>query len=172
MPNTKPIGVAYSDPELVAGTTITGALLDSSTKIASNLSNGFSLCQEGETFQTTGNNDIYFIAPAAGTLTLARFSATDALATSDTNFITFTLTNLGTTGSGNAAMLSSGNTNTTRATGGTAITANASRGFVISFTANNLTVNTNDRLRLRAAVTGTLANTVSYPTVSLVFSVL
>lgn len=27
MPNTKPVGVAYSDPELVSGTTITGAAI-------------------------------------------------------------------------------------------------------------------------------------------------
>lgn len=27
MPNTKPVGVAYSDPELVSGTTITGAVI-------------------------------------------------------------------------------------------------------------------------------------------------
>jgi hypothetical protein len=27
MPNTKPIGVAYADPELVSGTTITGAVI-------------------------------------------------------------------------------------------------------------------------------------------------
>jgi len=31
MPNTKPVGVAYSDPELVSGTTITGAAITSST---------------------------------------------------------------------------------------------------------------------------------------------
>ena len=31
MPNTKPVGVAFSDPELVAGTTITGATISGST---------------------------------------------------------------------------------------------------------------------------------------------
>lgn len=31
MPNTKPVGVAFSDPELVSGTTITGATISSST---------------------------------------------------------------------------------------------------------------------------------------------
>lgn len=31
MANTKPIGVAYADPELVSGTTITGAAITSST---------------------------------------------------------------------------------------------------------------------------------------------
>lgn len=31
MANTKPVGVAYSDPELVSGTTITGATITAST---------------------------------------------------------------------------------------------------------------------------------------------
>ena len=31
MPNTKPVGVAFSDPELVSGTTITGATITGST---------------------------------------------------------------------------------------------------------------------------------------------
>jgi hypothetical protein len=31
MPNTKPVGVAFSDPELVSGTTITGATISGST---------------------------------------------------------------------------------------------------------------------------------------------
>ena len=31
MPNTKPVGVAYSDPELTSGTTITGATITGST---------------------------------------------------------------------------------------------------------------------------------------------
>jgi hypothetical protein len=31
MPNTKPVGVAYSDPELVSGTTVTGATVSGGT---------------------------------------------------------------------------------------------------------------------------------------------
>jgi hypothetical protein len=31
MPNTKPVGVAYADPELVSGTTITGAAISGGT---------------------------------------------------------------------------------------------------------------------------------------------
>ena len=33
MANTKPVGVAYSDPELVSGTTITGATITNSTTV-------------------------------------------------------------------------------------------------------------------------------------------
>lgn len=39
MPNTKPVGVAFSDPELVAGTTITGATISSSTLASGTLTN-------------------------------------------------------------------------------------------------------------------------------------
>ncbi len=39
MPNTKPIGVAFSDPELVAGTTITGATITNSTIASGTLTN-------------------------------------------------------------------------------------------------------------------------------------
>ena len=38
MPNTKAVGVAFSDPELVAGTTITGAAISNSTITGGTLS--------------------------------------------------------------------------------------------------------------------------------------
>jgi hypothetical protein len=38
MPNTKPVGVAYSDPELVAGTTITGATVSGGTIASATIS--------------------------------------------------------------------------------------------------------------------------------------
>jgi hypothetical protein len=38
MPNTKPVGVAFSDPELVSGTTITGATITNSTITGGTLS--------------------------------------------------------------------------------------------------------------------------------------
>lgn len=37
MPNTKPVGVAFSDPELVSGTTITGAAITGATISGSTL---------------------------------------------------------------------------------------------------------------------------------------
>lgn len=172
MPNTKPVGVAYSDPELTSGTTITGATLDSTTKTNSNIQNGFSISQQGATVATTGNSDIFVVVPAAGTLTAARFSGVDALAANDSNFITFTITNLGTTGSGSNAMLAATDANTTKATGGTALSANALRSLSLNGTAANLVVAAGDRLRIRAAATGTLANTVTFPVCSLNFSVL
>jgi len=171
MGNTKSIGVAFSDPDLVAGTTITGAVIDSTSKIASNIASGYSEMMQGATIATTSNSDVYVIADAAGVLTSARFSGTDALATSDTNYITFSITNLGTSGSGSTVMLAATDANTTKATGGTALTANASRSLTLNGTAANLVVAAGDRLRIRAAATGTLANTVTFPVYNLIFSV-
>jgi len=171
MANTKSVGVAFSDPELVAGTTITGAVIDSTSKIASNIASGFSEMQQGATIATTGNSDVYMIVDAAGVLTGARFSGTDALAASDTNYITFSITNLGTSGSGSAAMLAATDANTTKTTGGTALTANAARSLTLNGTAANLVVAAGDRLRIRAAATGTLVNTVTFPVYNLIFSV-
>jgi hypothetical protein len=104
-------------------------------------------------------------------LSAAWFSGVDALAASDTNYITFTITNLGTSGSGTAAMLAATDANTTKSTGGTALTANALRVLTLNATAANLVVSAGDRLRLRAAVTGTLANTVTFPVYNVNFTV-
>ena len=172
MPNTKPVGVAYSDPELTSGTTITGGTLDSTTRVNSNLATGVQVSQQGATVTTTGNSDVYIIAPQAGTLTSALFSAVDALAASDTNYITFTITNLGQAGAGSTAMLAATDPNTTKSTGGTALAANTKRTLTVNGTAANLIVAAGDRLRCRAAASGTLANTVTFPTWMLSFSAL
>ena len=178
MPNTKAVGVAFSDPELVAGTTITGATitgatLDSTTKVLSNIYSGYSESQQGATIAVTtgGTNDVFLIVAASGVLTSALFSGVDALAANDTNYITFSITNLGQTGSGSAAMLAATDANTTKATGGTAITANAKRTLTLNGTAANLVVADGDRLRIRATVSGTLANTVTFPVYNLEFTV-
>ena len=172
MPNTKPVGVAFSDPELTSGTTITGATIDSTTKVLSNIGSGFAAAQQGATIATTGNSDVYVIAPAAGTLTAARFSGVDVLAASNTDYITFTITNLGQAGAGSAAMLAATDANTTKSTGGTALAANTLRNLSLNGAAANLVVAAGDLLRIRAAATGTLANTVTFPVYSLSFSVL
>ena len=181
MPNTKPVGVAFSDPELVSGTTVTGAAisggtvtgstLDSTSKVASNIASGLSMGQQGATIATTGNSDVYMIAPAAGVLSSAVFSGVDALAANDTNYITFSITNLGQAGAGSAAMLAATDANTTKATGGTALSANTVRSLTLNGTAANLVVAAGDRIRIRAAATGTLANTVTFPVYRMSFTV-
>jgi hypothetical protein len=171
MANTKPVGVAFSDPELTAGTTITGAVIDSTSKVASNIANGFSTSIQGATIATTGNSDAYVIAQTAGTITSAIFSGVDALTANDTNYITFSITNLGQAGAGSAALLAATDANTTKATGGTALAANTARSLTLNGTAANLVVASGDRLRIRAAASGTLANTVTFPTYRLNFTV-
>ena len=171
MPNTKPVGVAFSDPELTSGTTLTGATLDSTSKVQSNIASGFSVSQQGATITTTGNSDVYLIATAAGVLSSALFSGVDALAASNTDYITFSIVNLGQAGAGSAAMLAATDANTTKSTGGTALSANTVRSLALNGTAANLVVAAGDRLRIRAAATGTLANTVTFPVYRLNFTV-
>jgi hypothetical protein len=172
MPNTKSVGIAYSDPELTSGTTITGAVIDATSRAASNIATGVQVQEQAATIATTGNGDLFFIAPQAGTLTAARFSGVDALTANDTNYITFTITNLGLAGGGSTVMLAATDPNTTKATGGTALAANTLRTLTLSGTAANLVVAAGDRLRCRAAATGTLANTVTFPVWQLTFSAL
>lgn len=118
------------------------------------------------TIATTGNTDCYIIVPQTGVVSSITFSGVDALATSDTNYITWTVTNLGQAGAGSTALLatSPAGINTTKATGGTAIAANTKYALTLSSTAANLVVTSGDRIRIRAAATGTLANTVTFPT--------
>ena len=173
MPNTKPVGVAFSDPELTSGTTIAGATIDSTSKVLSNIASGLSMGQQGATIATTtgGTNDVFMIAPAAGVLSSALFSGVDVLAANDTNYITFGITNLGQAGAGTAAMLAATDANTTKATGGTALAANTVRSLTLNGTAANLVVAAGARIRIRATVSGTLANTVTFPVYRLTFTV-
>lgn len=122
------------------------------------------------TVAVTGNTDEYVISPVSGILTEALFSGTDALATSNTNYVTFTITNLGPLGTGTRSMLAAVDGNTTRATGGAALVADTRRALTINSTAANLRVSVGDRIRIRAAVTGTLANTVTGAAWLLVFN--
>lgn len=110
-----------------------------------------------------GNYDTYFISEEVGNVIEANFSALDALAASDTNYITWTITNLGQDGSGSASLLGAVAGNTTKTTGGSAIVANTKRTFTLTTTLNSLQIVVGDRIRIRATVTGTLANTVTFP---------
>jgi len=117
-----------------------------------------------------GNTDYGVIAPITGNLSAAIFSGVDALAANDTNYITWTITNRGLTGATSTAMLGSTTTNSTKATGGTAIAAETARTLTLTSTAADLAVVQGDRLRVRYAVTGTLANTVTGSVTSLIFT--
>jgi len=169
-------GITQDNVTIQGGTlynvTLNNSTLSATTKTLNNLRSGFSAFQQGANIATaTGNNDVYVIVPADGTLTGADFSGFDALAANNTNYITFSITNLGQAGTSTTAMLAATDANMTKSTGGSALSANARRSLTLNGTAANLIVVTGDRLRLRAAVTGTLANTVTFPVYNLTFSV-
>lgn len=114
------------------------------------------------TVTTTGNTDVYILAPFAGTVTGVDFSGVDALATDNTNYVTFSITNLGQAGSGTNPILAATDANTTKTTGGSAVSANTKRSLTVNGTGSNLIVAKGDRLRVRVAASGTLANTITF----------
>lgn len=122
------------------------------------------------TIATTGTTSEYMIVEETGSLASIEFSGVDALATSDTNYITFAITNLGQAGAGSTAMLAATDANTTKATGGSAISANTKRSLTRHGTAANLDVVAGDRLKIDAVVTNTLANSITFPTYLLRFN--
>lgn len=106
-----------------------------------------------------GTTDMYLMAPEDGVLHSVEFSGIDAIAASDTNYVTFSVVNLGQNGLGTTVMSSTSDANTTKATGGTALVANGRRVIQLSPTLAALNVLAGDRIRVRATVTGTLPNT-------------
>lgn len=114
-----------------------------------------------QTITTTVAKSFDFIAPCTGTVTNAKFWGTSTLAANDTNYVTFTLTNIGQAGSGTTVMLAATDANTTKATGGSAVTADVPRNLTLTSTGANLAVNSGDLIRLTLTQTGTLANTIT-----------
>ena len=141
--------------------TIASAVVTRAKQSAPALSKGDNV--RPATIATTGNTDQYHIVEETGALASIDFSGVDALAAHDTNYITFSVTNLGQAGGGSTAMLAATDENTTKATGGTALSANTKRSLTVHGTGANLDVVKGDRLLVRAAASGTLANTVTFP---------
>jgi hypothetical protein len=119
---------------------------------------------------TTGNTDEYLIVPKSGRVAAANFTSLAGLAAHDSNYVTFGIVNLGQAAGGSAAVLATTDANTTKATGGTALTANARRALTLSSTTANLDVVEGDVLRVRFAATGTLAGAVTRPVLQLLIS--
>ncbi len=113
------------------------------------------------TIATTSTSDDYVIAPVNGILSEALFSAIDALAQHGSNYLTFSITNLGQAGAGSNALLGAVDGNTTKTTTGAAIAANTKRTLTLNTDVTKRRVVAGDRLRVRATATGTLANTVT-----------
>ncbi len=124
----------------------------------------------GGTITTTGAVDEYIIAPEAGSLSSIEINPLVALTANDTNYITFTVVNLGQAGAGSTAMLAVSDANTTKATGGVGLAINTKRSLTVHGTAGNLVVAQGDKLKITATVSGTLANTVTVPVYCVRFS--
>lgn len=93
----------------------------------------------------------------------------DTLATSNTNYLTFALTNRSGNASGTTAMLVATDAVTTKVTGGSAWTAKVARTLSLSSTLLDLAVGAGDVLEFTATVSGTLANVVDRPYLRLQF---
>lgn len=112
---------------------------------------------------TTSTTDSYFQVPKSGRVKSIKFSSLAALAAHDTNYITWTVVNLGQAGAGSTALLATDDLNTTKATGGAAIVASSSKSLVLHATETNLDVVEGDVIRIRATASGTLAGAVTVP---------
>lgn len=123
------------------------------------------LCNAG-TVDTTGTVVGYCRVPATGTLAKIGLVAASNLATSDTNYITFTCTNV----TQSKDLFAGDATENTKTTGGTAITADGLRYFTLTGTVADLNVTADDLIKVTATVTGTLANTVTSMTYSFDFN--
>lgn len=119
---------------------------------------------------TTSNTDEYIIVPRSGKLEAAYFTSLAGLAAHDSNYNTFSITNLKQDGSGTTPLLAATDANTTKATGGSALTANAKRELALHGTKANLQVAEGDVLRIRYAATGTLSGAVTRPVTALVIA--
>lgn len=123
------------------------------------------------TIATTGNTDLLVTIPTLPSgvkweLVNADFSSTDALATDNTNYVTFSITNKS---NSDAAMLAATAANTTKTTGGSALAAYTRRALTLNGTPANLRVDSADVLLVRAAASGTLAGAVTNANVTLTF---
>lgn len=119
------------------------------------------------TVPTTGTVTALIRTPCTGTLAGAIVYTVGALAANDTNWIQWGVIDLGTGGAGNTALLTSAaGANSTKVTGGTALTANG-RNILTPVPAN--TVTGGNILQCSAVVTGTLAGSVAGVHMALIF---
>lgn len=112
---------------------------------------------------TTSTTDEYLQVAKTGKVTSIKINSLSGLAAHDTNYLTLAVTNLGQAGAGTAALLAATDANTTKITGGSAMTALTSRSATLTSTAADLNVTVGDVLRLRATSAATLAGAVTRP---------
>ncbi len=115
--------------------------------------------QSSRLIAVTGTTKIPIVIGKTGSVGGFRLSPIDALAASDTNYISFSVVNV--TQSNTMTLDNAGGRNTTKATGGAAIVADTAYSILpVTPPSALLTVAVGDQLNLICAVTGTLANTV------------
>lgn len=114
-----------------------------------------------------GTTEVLLMVPFTGTIAAARIAFKDALAAHDTNYVTFAIKNKGQAGAGTTDVLSTGDSNTSKVTGGTAIGAYTSRTMNLNGTPANLAVVAGDVLAIQIIGAGTLANTLTLGTVNI-----
>lgn len=117
----------------------------------------------GASIATTSTTDTYLQVPKSGRVSHISFGSLAALSAHDTNYIEWTITNLGQAGAGTNELLAASAANTTKITGGTALVASSHRALTLSATVTALDVVEGDTIRFRATANGTLAGAVTVP---------
>lgn len=148
---------AVTSAALGAAAVTTAALASGAVTVAkleANLQNLRYQVVQG-TITTSTGGEVLFGVPLAGTIQSISFVAKDALTKNDTNNLSFGVANKT---QSLTVVDSTAAANTTKATGGSSLTAYGS--FATTLTANT-TVAAGDLLALSATVTGTLANQVT-----------
>jgi hypothetical protein len=135
------------------------------TLIGANGVNGAMLSTAGQTKEQSANfgavaatTSWLLVSPnVAATLIAALFAESVGVTASDTNYWTWSITNLGQAGAGSTPMLNAGAVNTTKATGGSALVANGNRSLAlhgVPGTDGNLNTAANDVLQVTLTATG------------------
>ena len=121
---------------------------------------------------TQGTTLSYVIVPETSRLSGVSFSGSQGHGSSSTDYITFQITNLGQAGAGVDTLLHGSSTTkgTDVATAGLGgLGTDTTYPLTLVTTVGTLSVSKNDRLKLSAAVTGTLTNQITYPSWILTF---
>lgn len=117
---------------------------------------------------TTSPLKIVAVMPRKGTITGLDLIVNTAITANDTNYWTFALTNKSTDGTGTTVLLAATDANTTKATGGTGLTAYDTTALTLSATTANLNFNAGDTIVLTATKAASAANLIDL-TVNLKF---
>jgi len=120
---------------------------------------------------TTTTTSVYVTAPETSRLTSVSFAGSNGFGSSSSNYIDFDIVNLGQDGTGALTLLHGSSTTKGTAAGGLGgLGTNTTFPLTLTETTSSLSVTKNDRLRLDAAVVGTLTTQVTYPSWLLTFA--